>query len=169
MNTHHCSTENTQSICFKIKRELHNWSHYKKTEGYSFLFRKRAYGVIGKNTVPNCVIIISWFFSYQPTVRKTRFESVWQKHAVMWDVCLKRSSSDYLSPISFFMFGLLCNVALGGGEVFCFRFKRLTNQLGAELLISLTICNLMVRRGKRCVGSRPSGHVWYPVVMGGTL
>lgn len=116
MNTHHCSTENTQSICFKIKRELHNWSHYKKTEGYSFLFRKRAYGVIGKNTVPNCVIIISWFFSYQPTVRKTRFESVWQKHAVMWDVCLKRSSSDYLSPISFFMFGLLCNVALGGGK-----------------------------------------------------
>lgn len=99
-------------------------------------------------------------------MRKTRFESVWQKRVVMWDVCLKRSFSDCLSPISFFMFGLLCNVVLGG-EVFCFRFKRLTNQLGVELLISVTICNLMVRRGKRCVGSRPSRHARYPVVMRG--
>lgn len=34
-------------------------------------------------------------------------------------------------------------------EVFCFRFKRLTNQSGVVLLISLYICNLMVRLKKK--------------------
>lgn len=94
-------------------------------------------------------------YSCEQTLRKNRSGSVWQVRVVMWDVCLERNFSDYLSPISFF--SCLVSAAWFWVEVFCFRFKRLTNQSGVALLISFDICNLTVRlRKKSCVSRRRS-------------
>lgn len=107
------------------------------------------YSNIGKNNTKRCNEGL-WnmlIYSCEQTLRKNRSGSVWQVRVVMWDVCLERNFSDYLSPISFF--SCLVSAAWFWVEVFCFRFKRLTNQSGVALLISFDICNLTVRLRKK--------------------
>lgn len=54
-------------------------------------------------------------------MRESGLGSVWQEHAVTWDGRLERASSDFLSPISFFLFGLPRNGA--GWKLSAFVFK----------------------------------------------
>lgn len=81
-----------------------------------------TYNVVEKNSTKRCNedLLNIFIYSYGETVRKTRFGSVWQEHVVMWDVCLERSFSDYLCPVSFCVFGLLCSVVLGGSHTLPF-------------------------------------------------